>query len=169
MNKLYIFCGIPFSGKTTIAKKLVEKFGFVRIDLDDIKFSLFGPDIQDEQIDKAGWDRIYQKMYEQIEDNLRQGKTVINDTGNFTSHERSLVKKIADTLGIETTEVFIDTPAKIARQRWLENKKTGKRFNIRKKDFDSTIAELEPPTGENVLIYRYPGSIDDWIADNFQV
>ena len=127
MNKLYIFCGIPFSGKTTIAKKLEEKLGYIRIDLDDVKFSLFGNDILDEKIDKQGWDKVYQKMYKQIEDNLKNDKTVINDTGNFTKHERDLVKEIADKLGLETIEVFIDTPTEIARQRLLENKKIKKR------------------------------------------
>jgi predicted kinase len=169
MNKLYIFCGIPFSGKTAIASKLEQKLGFVRIDLDDIKFSLFGKNIRDEQIDQDSWNKIYQKMYEEIEDKLKQGKTVINDTGNFTKHERSLVKNIADKLNLETVEVFIDTPKEIAEQRWLENKKTNIRFDISEKAFNSTLTEMEPPTGKSVVIYKYPQPIDEWITKNFQI
>jgi len=168
MNKLYIFCGIPFSGKTAIAKKLVEKCGFKRIDLDEIKFSLFGKDIRDEQIDKEGWDDVYKKMYKDIEDNLRQGETVINDTGNFTKHERSLVKDIADKLGIETVQVFIDTPVEIARQRLFENRETKLRFDVAEKDFDSTVAEIEPPNDKGVVIYKYPQPIDSWVDEHFR-
>ncbi|KKS94846.1 MAG: hypothetical protein UV71_C0017G0012 [Microgenomates group bacterium GW2011_GWC1_43_13] len=168
MNKLYIFCGIPFSGKTTIAKKLEEKLGYIRIDLDDVKFSLFGNDILDEKIDKQGWDKVYQKMYKQIEDNLKNDKTVINDTGNFTKHERDLVKEIADKLGLETIEVFIDTPTEIARQRLLENKKIKKRFDVSENDFNSTVSEFEPPEDNNVITYKHPQPIEDWIIENFQ-
>lgn len=144
-----------------------EKFGFVRIDLDDVKFSLFGKNITDEQIDQNEWNKIYQKMYAEIENNLKQGKTVINDTGNFTKHERGLVKNIADKQGLETVEVFIDVPVEIAQQRWLENKNTNKRFDISEKEFHSTVAEMEPPEGKNVMIYTYPEPIETWIATHF--
>ena len=33
---LYILCGLPFAGKTTLAKELVKHFGFVHIDIDQI-------------------------------------------------------------------------------------------------------------------------------------
>ncbi|KKT33215.1 MAG: hypothetical protein UW20_C0004G0049 [Candidatus Woesebacteria bacterium GW2011_GWB1_44_11] len=142
--------------------------GYIRIDLDDVKFSLFGNDILDEKIDKQGWDKVYQKMYKQIEDNLKNDKTVINDTGNFTKHERDLVKEIADKLGLETIEVFIDTPTEIARQRLLENKKIKKRFDVSENDFNSTVSEFEPPEDNNVITYKHPQPIEDWIIENFQ-
>ncbi len=169
MNKLYIFCGIPFSGKTTIAKRLEKKLGFVRIDLDDIKFSLFGNAITDDQVDQDGWNNVYQKMYGEIENNLKQGKTVINDTGNFTKHERSLVKNIGDKLGIEVIEVFIDTPVKVAKERWLKNKDTRKRFDVSEEDSNSAITEMEPPEGENIITYKYPEPVDKWIIDTFKI
>ena len=56
--KLYILCGIPFSGKTTLANKVVEMLGFKRIDLDEIKFKIFGPKITDSQIDQDGWNKV---------------------------------------------------------------------------------------------------------------
>lgn len=167
MNKLYVFCGIPFSGKTTIAKKLAEKFGFVRIDLDNIKFDIFGTQTTDEEIDQQGWDKIYKRMYEVIEENLRSGKTVIQDTGNFTKHERGLVKKIANDLGIQAIEVFIDTPEEIARQRLVENRKKKKRFDVNLEDFSSAVMEMEPPDGPNTIIYNHPTKIDKWLAENF--
>ena len=61
MNKLYILCGIPFSGKTTLAKEIAKQKGFTRIDLDDVKFDLFGKYIQDKDLKQEDWDKIYQK------------------------------------------------------------------------------------------------------------
>lgn len=105
MNKLYIFCGIPFSGKTTIAKKLSKIKNFTRIDLDDIKFNIYGNNIADYQLKQKDWDKIYNEMYKEIKSMLKSGKTVIHDTGNFTKHERGLVKKLADNLGLDTKKV----------------------------------------------------------------
>lgn len=170
MNRpnLYIFCGIPFSGKTTLAKKLVSKLGFVRVDLDEIKFVLFGKGVTDEQIDQSGWDEVYQQMYSQIEKLLRQGKTVICDTGNFTKYERGLFKKIADKLGIKAKTVFIDIPKKIAKQRFLENKLVKNRFDISERSFEEAVAEMEPPTQEeNVIVYDGKTDINKWIRFNF--
>jgi len=61
-NKLYILCGIPFSGKSVLANKIVERFGYTRIDLDEVKFQIFGQSITDGEIDQSGWDKIYQEM-----------------------------------------------------------------------------------------------------------
>lgn len=38
MNKLYILCGLPFSGKTVLSKIIVNYLEFEHIDLDEVKF-----------------------------------------------------------------------------------------------------------------------------------
>lgn len=106
MAKLYLLCGIPFSGKTTLAKEIVRKLGYTRIDLDDIKFELHGTDVKDEELKQEDWDVIYQEMYKRIKTSLKEGQTVIHDTGNFTKYERGLVRKIADKLNIPTITIF---------------------------------------------------------------
>ncbi len=52
---------LPFSGKSTLTRQLVEKLGFVRTDLDEVKFEMLGNDTKDDQIDQTGWDKIYQE------------------------------------------------------------------------------------------------------------
>ncbi|HPJ16651.1 MAG TPA: ATP-binding protein [Candidatus Woesebacteria bacterium] len=163
-NKLYILCGIPFSGKTTLAKRLAEKLGFTRIDLDEVKFELFNPNILDVEIDQSGWDRVYQEMYLRIKQVLENGETVVHDTGNFTKAERDLVKKIADQLNIETTTIFVDIPKEEALKRLLENRITKKRFDVDMADFESTTKEMEPPTeDEKHLVFKWTDDVDGWI------
>lgn len=167
MTKLYIFCGIPFSGKTVLAKKVSEKLDYIRVDLDDIKFEIFGNTIKDSEINKKGWDAVYKEMYNRIENNLKNGKTVVSDTGNFTKYERGLVKKIADKLNIESVEVFVNTPVDVARKRLFENLVTKERFQITEKEFNSAVREMETPSSNNVITYNYPESIDQWIEKIF--
>jgi predicted kinase len=167
-NKLYIMCGLPFAGKTVLAKELAKRLGFVGIDLDEVKFELFGEDIKDEQIDQPGWDKVYAEMYRKIEENLRAGKTAIHDTGNFTKHERELVRQIADRLGIETQVIFVDVPVAVARKRMTENRGSGKRFDVSDQDFENSVKELERPReDEQTMVFRQEDAIDNWIEGNF--
>lgn len=164
---LLILCGIPFSGKSTLANELARRLGFERIDLDEVKTDLFGKDIEDVQIDKEGWDKVYQQMYQQIEECLQQGKTVISDTGNFTKHERDLVRTIGERQGVSVMTVFVDTSVDIAWNRLLENRKTKLRFDVSDDDFQSAVGEMEPPTEvEPHLIYKITDSFDQWIVEN---
>lgn len=52
-SKLVILCGIPFSGKTTLAKALVDLKSYKHIDLDDVKNKLFGDEVTDEEITES--------------------------------------------------------------------------------------------------------------------
>ena len=163
-SKLYILCGIPFSGKTTLAKELERRLGFFRIDLDDVKFELLGKDIKDENVKQYQWDKVYLEMYQRIEKALREGKTVVCDTGNFTKYERSLVKNIADKLGIETQVIFVDLPVTDARKRWVQNKENNNRFDITEKSFEEAVNEMEPPKdNENFIVYDSSRPIEELI------
>jgi predicted kinase len=42
MNKLYILCGIPFAGKSTLANEMVKQLGCKKVNLDVIKVEMFG-------------------------------------------------------------------------------------------------------------------------------
>jgi predicted kinase len=167
MSKLYILCGIPFSGKSFLAREIAKKKGFSIVDLDDIKFELYGKQAKDNEIEQKDWDLVYQEMYKRIENLLKEDKTVINDTGNFTKKERELVKKIADKLNIETVFIYIDTPKEVAYKRLLENRKLVNRFDVGDKDFESAANEMEPPKEDkNILTFHYNEDIDSWILKN---
>jgi predicted kinase len=164
MNKLYIFCGIPFSGKTVLTKKLERRLDYKRIDLDEVKTQHFGRSVKDSDLIKADWDRVYQMIYKQIEKSLLAGDTVIYDTGNFTKLERNRARTIAEKLQVESITVFVDTPVLVARERLLVNRKTNMRFDVTDEDFEHSIAEMESPDStEKHIVYKDGQSIEEWI------
>lgn len=164
---LYILCGLPFSGKTTLAKSLCRIKGWVRVDLDEIKFDLFGDQIKDSDLVQKDWDLVYQLMYKEIQDQLSSGGTVVHDTGNFTKHERALVRDMAKRLGLRSITIWVNTPESVALERLLANRKSGERFDVSDDDFASVVAELEPPdSSEDFLTYDTATSPEDWIARN---
>ena len=170
MNKLYILCGLPFSGKSTLSKELAKRLGFTRIDLDDVKFELLGDDVNDDDIAQQDWDRIYQEMYRRIESALKEGKNVIHDTGNFTKYERGPVRQTADKLRRETKTIYVDTPKEVCFERLLNNRKTKERFDISDEAFQSTVEEMEvPSTDENTILFHTDSSLENWISENFNI
>ena len=48
MSKLVIICGISFAGKSTLGETIAQRFGYVQVDVDDMKFHLYGPASKDE-------------------------------------------------------------------------------------------------------------------------
>jgi predicted kinase len=167
-NKLYIFCGISFSGKSTLTRTLAKQKGYTRIDLDEVKFELYGADIKDADLTQKDWDTIYQDMYKRIETALKTGKTIIHDTGNFTKYERGLVRQIADRLGVETVTVYVDTPKQVAKERLITNRMTNQRFNVTDEEFEEAAAEMEAPDKtEKHITYKYGTSVDAWADEYF--
>lgn len=80
MNKqyAYILTGLPYAGKTTLRKKLVDRLGFEYSSVDDQmgkhKFHV-------EEMSQDDWNLVYKKAYEDLKRKLKIGKTVIVDIG----------------------------------------------------------------------------------------
>jgi predicted kinase len=162
-QELIILCGIPFSGKSVLASKIAQ-LGYQRIDLDEVKFKIFGSDITDDKIDQAGWDKIYQAMYKEIDDALATGKSVVHDTGNFTVYERGLISSIAKKRSVPFRTVFVDTPIEVARQRLEKNRTTKERFDVSDEAFQSTVKEMEKPLPEeNPIPFPYLEDTEEWV------
>ncbi len=149
--KLFIFCGIPFSGKTVLSKELQNGYGLERIDLDEIKFELLG-DVVDENVSQTQWDGVYSEMYKRIEDGLRQGNNLIQDAANFTEHERNQVIKIGKRFGADVAIVYVSISPEVARARWLENKDSAARIDVGEEYISNASERFESPHGPSVLI-----------------
>ena len=83
MPTLLILCGLPFSGKTVIARRLNERYGFPVVCIDEIKFAHGFPWIENSPITAADWDRIFTESYDRTRALLREGKTVVYDCANL--------------------------------------------------------------------------------------
>lgn len=147
MSKLFIICGISFAGKSTLGEAIAKRFGYAQVDVDDMKFQLYGPDTQDEDLSHADWVRIYNETDKLIESYLKSGKTVIDASRNFRKDERQLATQIAAKLKAEVVTIFVDTPEVIARKRLLENRKKKFRLDVTDKDFEKILQVWEPPYG----------------------
>jgi len=75
---VYLLCGLPGTGKTTYAKRL-ENQSFVRYSLDEYFLSEHrGQTLTPEEFVQAE-ERIKEQMLPSVEDNLKNGKSVVLD------------------------------------------------------------------------------------------
>lgn len=165
---LYILCGLPFAGKSTLAHALVEQFGFVHIDMDQINkergFGITG----NTSISAEDWAVTYEESYKRTEEALASGKTVIHDSVNFTRVQRDTLRTIARAHNIPATVIYVDTPREIAKKRWQHNRMIKGRNDVRDEDFAEVADNFQAPTeDERVLYFDQSMPSRDWIDTHF--
>src|SRR5690242_5159424 len=101
MNKLYIMCGLAFSGKSTLARKIAE-----HIPADLISFDkLWVEKDKEKTITKnaEGWRYIRNLAQDKILVLLKSGKSVVYDDNNPRKEHREELRKIAKEAGVKAT------------------------------------------------------------------
>lgn len=167
MNRLILMCGYPFSGKTVLAKKLVDKFGFERVDIDEIIVGHGFISFDDPKISKERMKEMFGEYYKTIENCLKSGKTVISDTSNPSRSGRTYLRRIAEKYGCKTVVLFIDIPVSTIKERWNRNKSEKIRMQIAEKTLEEAFLEMEKPDeSEGVIVYEGNMPIDEWIELN---
>lgn len=154
-STLFIMCGLPYSGKTYLAKNIIKKASLDYISVDSIPDAL-GYDWNISKLpNKAGWEEIMNKSYDMVRSGLVKQNNVLYDSTNHTLESRSILRKIASELGCEAVILFVYTPEEIIRQRWSTNKLNPKRFVLDESLLDKTIHDFETPDkDENTLVFN---------------
>lgn len=91
---LITFCGLPGSGKTTLAKEIEKTTGAVRLNTDEWMAAL-GIDFFDDEFR----DRLQVRLYEHGITLLKLGQSIILEDGHWTREERDKHREVAHKLG----------------------------------------------------------------------
>jgi predicted kinase len=166
-STLYIMCGLPFSGKTTLARTLADQCGLIHLDLDAIarEKSLF----PEEGISDQQWGQVFREVYQQVVILLTAGKSVVFDAVNYDRIGRDRLRTIAQQGNSVVHVIYIDLPMQEIEQRRQANQSNCQRPPVRDKDFVELATEFEIPTvEENLLVYDGIQSIPEWIKHNIR-
>lgn len=160
--RLYLLCGLAFSGKTTLASALSSRLPASVVSLDAINASRGlngGAGIPD-----AEWARTHQEALVQVDKALQAGDSAIVDDTNCFRFLRDNYRAVADRHGVRTTIIYMDAPLALIQGRIRENETARSRTSIASSVLMDLVAKFEPPAAdEDVLVVPADASPEAWV------
>lgn len=126
---LFIFLGLPGSGKTHFAQQLSRELGVVRLNSDSMRMAIFGSREKTREIYQSG-DRVilnsyvFNAMDYATEELLASGQSVIQDANHNQRINRKNLERLASEQGGRVVLICIKTPRELAAQRAQERVET---------------------------------------------
>lgn len=162
MTNLYIMCGLAFSGKSILARKIAEHTGSRLIAFD----KLWVEKEKEQPISKGdeGWRFIRKVAQEEIAKALREGVSVVYDDNNVRFEHREEIREIGRSLGADPIVVYLNTPMDLIKERERVNKTTGERHEVGPENFQTVVEQLEVPThNEHALEFTPETDVNEFL------
>lgn len=142
--KIFVLCGIPASGKTTLAKQLAQQHHATVHSFDDIPDSWGRPDMEG---------KFRRQWIENIKTDLNNGNSVVCDCIALTSMSRKWILEELSAFDCEKILMVKAVPVEVCLQRNKNRDRKVPDDHIR-----LTARMLEPPTEDEgwdrILLYR---------------
>jgi len=161
---LYILCGLPFSGKSSLGKAIAAHTGSVVVSFDAL---------YDEHAEELGrtletlgvWQAIRELAGERIGELLGRGVSVVYDNTNFRVEHREAIRAVAEGVGARAVLIYVDTPLEVIAARRAANARTRERGDIP----DAALAYVRgvwqgPGESEGALVYRPEMELAGWLG-----
>lgn len=148
--RLVLLCGLPASGKTTLARELAESYGAVRLDPDEWEISL-GVD----PFDEAFQIRLEAQFLELTRRLLALGTSVVLEWGFWARSERDGWLKIGRELGVAVELRFLDVPYDELVRRVVDRHVNGG-LAITQEHMERYREIFQPPTDEELALFDPP-------------
>lgn len=146
----YATCGLAFSGKSTIARRLAADLDLALISLDAIN---------DERgfdggavIDDSEWERTSLISMERLAAALAAGRSALVDDTHAMRVLRDRARRVAQAHEARFVLVHVETPLETIQARRRHNDETRARMAITDAVFDDHVARFEPPEPDEPLV-----------------
>lgn len=147
MPTLYIMVGVGFAGKSTLAKKIAERFNIPLVSQDGLFFEK-EKELSLNQDDDAQWRMLLMMCQERIKELMLEGKSVVFDNVNLKREHRDELRGLAKESGGQAVVVYLDTSEEILNSRQHANKTSQERHDVKQEYLDDAKAQLEIPGPE---------------------
>lgn len=120
---LIIIAGMPSAGKTTLARKLSEQFGYPILEKDEMKEMLFDHLGYADRIEKRKLDYAANAILLKTTEKLLQKGVSLIIVNNFRSDAAKTVQAMISRCGCKCVNVFLGGDADVFYQRYVERDK----------------------------------------------
>ena len=148
--RLVLLCGLPASGKTTLARELADAYGAVRLNPDEWEVAL-GVD----PFDASFQTRLEAVFWELAQRLLELGTSVVLEWGFWARSERDEKREAARALGVAVELRFLDAPYEELVRRVATRRSQGG-IAITESHMERYRALFEPPTAAELSLYDGP-------------
>lgn len=151
--RLILICGLPGSGKTTLARQLVGKLDAIVLSGDEWMAQL-GIDLWDE----ATRDRIEQIFWMLAQDLLRRGVSVILESNFWLRSDRDEKRLGARALGAEVELRYLPTSTdELVRRLEIRNAEGAPgAASISRADLDGWLPRFQAPDDQELALFDPP-------------
>ncbi len=165
MKRLFIMCGTAFSGKTTIAKQIVERLQCNYISLDEIneERGLYGG----EGIPGAEWERTHSIAQERIAKLMTTEEDIVLDDTACFRWLRDRYREFAGEHGYLAEIVYVQVEADEVRSRVYRNVSSGTRRSLTPAVLADHLRTFQQPqSDESPTILKNETDIALWMSFN---
>jgi predicted kinase len=151
--RLILICGLPGSGKTTLAKQLAQDVPAVRLCPDEWKH-----DLAIDYYDEPGRVRLEQRLWRLGQELLGLGQSVILENGFWARAERDELRLAARALGVAVELHHLDAPvAELWRRLEVRNHLAlPGTAPIQREDLERWAQQFEAPDAAELALFDPP-------------
>jgi predicted kinase len=151
--RLVLLCGLPASGKSTLARELAGEDSAIRLDKDQWVVAL-GHDVWDDEFRV----RLEAQLWILAQKLLTQGQSVILEWGHWARVERDDKRLAARALGVGVELHFLDVPLEELIERARRRNTSGEwsASPITRAHFEEWLTIFQAPDEEELLLFDEP-------------
>ena len=150
---VYLLCGLPGSGKTTYAKKIVDEQGALSLSIDDEMIKRYGVAGIDYPTEKRNEYKtsVMEIIKSKIVEDIRNGQSVVLDFGVRKKMDREYFRDLVESNGAEMQLIYLKASRALLLERLNRRAdiEKGNNFIVTPDMLDERIAIFEEPNNEN--------------------
>ena len=153
VSTLFLMCGLPGAGKTTLARRLEQEYAAVRLTPDEWISKILPADWSRDELDRLR-SPVESLQWTLAERLLALGTSVVLDWGLWGREERDVLRDQARALGAHVVVHYLNPPRDelVARLSGRGAGSSTSTFVVTEDELDLWAGMLEPPTPDELAL-----------------